>query len=684
MGSTWYDTSYRKLFFDFHSPGATVGLASAFDAERWAERLQQANAQAVSVFTKGGYGYSFYQKGTIRYKHPHLAEGLDMVEEQLHALHKRGMRAIGYYHTFNSEPIARDYPDWRKLDAEGKPVGTSICMLSPLTQKWMIPHIEEIVSLYDLDAMFFDGTYAFSTCYCAHCQRRFSEATGGLTFPKDENDPNWVRYVAWVMGAYRDVRKAICDAIHKCRPGLPISFNWVYAQLHPEAVPKHVGVLMADVFPQDQAFDSSYLARYWATLERPFDIMNSAFLQWWGDWGCKPAVAMKQEVATIIANGGLTWIGYQMDEKYDVQQAALDEMGKALAFVQEREPLLVGTRPIPNVAVLHSTDFNVTGSQPHARPDESGPRGVHRALTESMIPYHFLHEQGLAARLDDYQAVILPDGRYLAPDLLGALSDWVRAGGVLVAMGATGTLDDNYQDTGRFALEDLLGVRYEGMYEQPHAYVEVTDERLRAGTLNMAHLAEAPFVFASPIADDVEVLAKLRKIYLRSDGKFLLRWSPVGEDSGYPAITIRRVGQGWAAYVAGDVFKAYQVKNQWNLKVVMANLLRLLMPEPLVEVTAPAWVEVVLMRQDATATGGKERTLVHLVNHHGNRPVDGQNVCVEQVLPVRDIHVSLAMPIKPEKVTLEPGGELVGWSYGRGRLSVHIEELQILSTIAIV
>ena len=33
------------------------------------------------------------------------------------------------------------------------------------------------------------------------------------------------------------------------------------------------------------------------TLGRPFDVMNSAFLQWWGDWGCKPATAMQQEVA---------------------------------------------------------------------------------------------------------------------------------------------------------------------------------------------------------------------------------------------------------------------------------------------------------------------------------------------------------------------------------------------------
>jgi hypothetical protein len=116
----------------------------------------------------------------------------------------------------------------------------------------------------------------------------------------------------------------------------------------------------------------------------------------------------------------------------------------------------------------------------------------------------------------------------------------------------------------------------------------------------------------------------------------------VGEDSGYPAITVRRVGKGWAAYLAGEVFHAYQVKNQWNLKHVVANLLRLLVEDWAVKVNAPAWLEIVLMRQAAALAGTeKERTLIHLVSHHGNRPVDGNNVCVERVLPVRDVTVRL-------------------------------------------
>jgi hypothetical protein len=684
MSASWYDTSFRKLFFDFHSPGQTSGLAAAFDAEAWADRLQAAGVQAVSVFTKCGYGYSFYQKGSIRYQHPHLPPGLDMVQTQIDALHRRGIRAIGYYHTFNSEPVARDHPDWIERDADGAPRGTSICLLSPLAEEWMLPHIEEIVTLYDVDSMFFDGTYAHSLCYCDACRRRFAEATGGLEVPRDETDPAAAHYVVWKLQALRGLRQAICDTIHRRRPEVVVSVNWAYTPRAPEAPPKGIGALVADIFPDDQVFNGSFLSSYWSALGKPFDVMNSAFLQWWGDWGCKPAVAMQQEVATTIAHGGLTWIGYQMTHEFDVAPAVMVELGKTLAFVREREPLLVGAEIIPDVAVLHTTAQNLTAARPHFFVDELAARGAHRLLTESMIPHHMMHEATLLARLGELSVVIVPDQRYLSPQLTSALKGWVENGGALIATALTGTLDADYVDTGRFALEDLLGVKLEGVYDQTHAYVEVTDRRLSGGALEMPLLAEATFALAQPVAPDVQMLAKLRNIYLRDDGKFLLRWSPPGEDSGYPAITLRRVGKGCAAYLAGELFRAYQVKNQWSLRPVIANLLRIMRTDPAVTVEAPAWVEVTVMKQAAEhAPGGRERLLIHLVNLHGDRPTDNNNRCSETIPPVRDVQARVRLPQRPHRVTLEPDGAIPKWHYADGELYVFAPEVVIHRAIAV-
>ncbi len=322
----------------------------------------------------------------MRYVHPQLPAGLDMLEAQTQALHQRGLRALGYYHTFGSEPVARDHPNWTMRDTKGNPSG-GICMLSPLLEKHMLPHVEEIVSNYEVDAMFFDGTYPGVPCYCEACKARFRKDVGA-EIPKAEDDPVWSQYVAWYVEAFREVRERVSDTIHHVRPDLPVSYNWVYSLRQPEAAPRHVGSLMIDIFPEDQTFNASYEARYWVTLGRPFDIMNTAFLKWWGDWGVKPASALQQEVATIIANGGLTWIGYQMTHTFDVQPAVMGQLGKALEFVKEREHLLKEAEPIPYVAVLCSTRAGFAGGKARFAADEVALRGAHRLLLESGIPHH--------------------------------------------------------------------------------------------------------------------------------------------------------------------------------------------------------------------------------------------------------------------------------------------------------
>jgi hypothetical protein len=676
---SWYATSFRKLFFDFHSSEGAVGLGADFDAEGWADRLVEAGAQAVSVFAKCGFGWSFYRRGAIRYVHPHLPAGLDMLDAQMTSLHRRGLKAIGYYHCFNSEPMAREFPDWRCLDVNGEPRDTMMCLQSPLFEGWMLPHVEEIVSNYDVDAMFFDGPYAHSVCYCAACRRRFHDEMGEPDLPSGPDDPAWLAFVEWSLVDYRRIREQISAAIHRHRPDMPVSFNWCYTMRMPEVVPPHVGSLMLDIYPDDQCFNGSYEARHWATIGRPFDIMNSAFLQWWGDWSCKPAVALQHEVATAIANGGLTWIGYQMTHTFEVQPAVMAELAKTLAFVREREPLLVGATPKAAVAVLNSTNTYFTDA-PRFWIDEVPLRGAHKVFMESGLPHHFVDEDRLLASLRDYSVVVLSDQRRLSDDLVAALTAYVNDGGGLLVTGRTGTLDASLAPTGELALADLLGIELAGEYEGTLSYLVVTDPSIAEPSLPMPHMMEAPALLVRPAAPDVGSLADLVAAYVREDGKPLLRWSPPGEPTGHPAITFRRVGNGAVAYIASDIFRAYQVKNVWPLKNIIVALTRRLARELPVSVTAPAWLEVALAEQPAT---GGTRTIVHLVNHHGNRSIDNNFLCIEASLPVRDVVVTVPRKSRPAGVTLEPGGLAPEWDWDGKQVTVRVPEVAIHTAVVV-
>ncbi len=680
---TWYDTAYRKLYFDFHSQETAVGLASAFDAERWADQVASAHAQAILVFCTCHFGWSYYRRGKLRYVHPHLPEGVDLVGDQIESLHRRGIKAIGYYHVLGSDPICRERPEWRQRDGKGKLVGNEICMQGPFLEAYFLPHVEEIVTNYPLDALFFDGLKANPECRCQSCRDRFSKEVGGEP-PAEENDPQWARFVKWRLEDIRGIREMISDRIHRHRPEMIVSYNWSYTMRIPERVPRHVGALGADILPDDQMFNGSYDARGWATKARPFDVMNSAHLKgWWGDWGCKPATAMKHEVATAIANGGLTWIGYQMTHTFEVAPAVMAEMGKTLGFVKERESLLVDAEPRACVAVLHTEDAHFNRGA-MLRVDSVSQRGAHKLLMETGLPHHFVDEAWLLSHTHErssaerYPVIVLSDQRRLSDELVDAIRGYVKDGGGLLVTGRTGTLGADYEPTGDFALSELTGVSLTGQEVQPHCYLNVTDPDLVEERLPMPYLIDGTGLLVRSQANDVETLAELWRAYLRGDGKPLLSWSPPGESTGHPGITFRRVGKGAVSYIPFDIFHAYHAKNVWPLKRVVSSLIRKLSPDFPIRLESPAWLEVALSKQ-ATASGS--RTIVHLVNHHGNRPADGNDLCIEETLPVRDVVLTIRMEKKPEKVTLEPGGATPEWRHESGQVKIEIPEVEIHTAV---
>jgi hypothetical protein len=192
----------------------------------------------------------------------------------------------------------------------------------------------------------------------------------------------------------------------------------------------------------------------------------------------------------------------------------------------------------------------------------------------------------------------------------------------------------------------------------------------------MPHLVHGKFALARLTAEGVKNLARLRKVYIRADGQYLLKSSPPGDDSGYSAITLRQVGKGTAIYIAGQVFRGFETHGQWCLKPIIGNLLNRAMGQPFVRLESPVWLELCLMRQG-------QRILVHLVNYHGNRAFDHNNQCAEQVFPVQNAVVYLVMEKRPAQVTLEPGGVVLHWIHEEGLLHVYVPEVRVHCAVVV-
>jgi beta-galactosidase GanA len=307
--------------------------------------------------------------------------------------------------------------------------------------------------------------------------------------------------------------------------------------------------------------------------------------------------------------------------------------------------------------------------------DDAKIKALFKMLLESGFHFNIFNEKGLLENLNKFKLVILPDQRYIEPELASALREYVRNGGSLIATGLTGTQDSTYKSTGKFVLDDVFGIRLEEKkYPHSHSYMKIIDKHLKKDVLDMPQQAFGDVTYVT--SEGAQTLAELWDLYLRGDGKYLLSSSPPGKPTGHPAVTIHKFGKGKAAYFAQDIFTAYTHRIQWNLKNVFRNLINLSIPEKLIETNAPSMVEVVLNKK------GKDLQ-VNMVNHYREKSLGEAISITEKVIPIHNIQVKLKVEGKPKSVMLVPEKKKLDWKMKDGYLIFKVPELHIYS-IAVI
>jgi hypothetical protein len=668
--SQWFLDSYRKLFFDYHTYEAAMDVAIHFDAEKWADQLENSLVQTVSIHTLCNKGWRYYRNGDIGYVHPKLPDGLDMVEEILNACHKRDIKVIAYFNVMAVEIALKYHPEWI-LTRENGDKGSIVSLFSGYFEEMLLPQLEEFNSHYKVEGLFFDFLWVANPDD-VHAKNKFCAETGE-EYPKSVESLSWSKYIKWFLAEGKRFRREAIDAVHRGNPETIVGINWSFNYRQPEVPPENLGFLTMDIMPYDQVNEGSFIAKNWAILNKPFDIMNSAFLGWWGDWGVKPAETMKQECATVMANGGRTWIGYQIRPEYEVEQALMDEFRKTFEFVREREDICNGAEVVPYIAILHSSANHFTEGYKTTLGGQS-LRGAHKMLMESGFHFNILDEVTLYENLEKYQVVILPDQRYVDTELADAFRKFVREGGCVIGTQLVSTQNENFDFNGNYLLSDLFGIEYIGNYEHDHSFIMIKDDALKKNVLNMPQQAFGECVLVKE--NTAEVLADLWEPLLMEDGRYIHESSPPGKYTGSPAITVNEYGKGQAVFLSNDIFGAYYIRPQWNLKNMFRNLLNDVIPEKLIEVNAPSNIEVVLSEKG-------DSKQVHLVNHYRDKSLGESYTIVEHILPVYNIDINVKSDQRPKSVELIPGRIALNFEYENGQVSFTIPELHIYS-IAVI
>ena len=155
---------YRQIHLDFHTAPQIPDVGKDFDADAFAETLEAARVNWVTLFGKCHHGMSYYptQAGTM---HPSLK--FDLLGAQIEACKKRGIATPVYISVRVDQHIGLTRPDLICRFEDGKLWGPDahqaswyqVCLNNKEYIDYVAAQTEEVFKNYDADGIFYDMCY---------------------------------------------------------------------------------------------------------------------------------------------------------------------------------------------------------------------------------------------------------------------------------------------------------------------------------------------------------------------------------------------------------------------------------------------------------------------------------------------------------------------------------------------
>ena len=634
---------YRHIHLDFHTSPLIPSIGADFDPEEFARTLGEAGVNSICCFAKCHHGVSYYPT-EVGVRHPHLRR--DLLGEQVEACHRHGINVTAYTTVVWDEDAAEKHPEWRQVDKSGRPVGRGpvdishrwrfLCMNTPYAD-YVIRQAEEVVQKYPIDGLFVDIVFQSAPgCLCSYC------LNGMLSAGLDALSDGDLRQYA--LEVERRFMSLMSERIWKLRPGLPVFYN---SRLRLTADPSagNPPELQYQTHVEIESLPSGgwgynhfpLYVRYFQTQNIPHLGHTGRFHKSWADFGgLKPRAALEYECFRMLASGSSCCVGDQLHPRGRLDPGVYQRIGEVYNEVAKVEPWCVDSEPVADIGVLLATKVPADSRTG----DYATEEGAMRLLLELHQQFQFVDRNADFGR---YRLLIVPDSVEVGSALRAKLDAYLAAGGSLLVTGRSGF--------GPAAVSwDSLGVEWLGPSTYEPEFLHLDQLTVGAPPLDYVVYERGERVRALV---GTEVLARVGEPYFnRTPFTYTShQHSPIREVTDAPAI----VRKGRAVYCAYPLFRAYRLHGNEIYKQVIAALIELLLPNPVLRVAAPSTAEVTLMRQAASATGGEDRLVAHLLHYVPQRRANDLDI-VEDVLPIFDVDVAVRAGSPPARAYLAPEG----------------------------
>ncbi len=654
----WFADSLFNLLVDYYPEVPSRPYGSGATPENVLPVLRDLQLGFLIVYAKGHSGRTTF-RSALKTEHEKLAKDMPAFFREM--TRKAGTRLFLYYSGLVDGFAGERNPEWRMLDANGRPnrlfgqwfVGEvsawAMCPLSPYFDQWVAVHLKEMLANADPDGIWVDGDWV-GPCHCPRCKERYQKESGlGVA-------RSWARIM-------QEWRGRLAALIKSLKPACLYSSGNITAR---KEFAGHCDWVSGDWFtPDNHRLQQSISMRRYTTSGLPYDAMtcDTQFVHSLSNLRSrsKSLGRMLQEGAGVLANGGqwCYWT-YPMPDGAFVP-SRMRRARAAAEFARARRDISLHTQSVRWTGILDA--------EPKAGLPGANVWGAGKALIALHRSPDVLDEGALA---DDapYDLLVVPEQPVLTAETVAKLEAFVRRGGKLLTTG---------NSIGSPDLQKLLGVKLaqRAAYDEGHvllkggepAGVWASWDRLELDGAEALYPLYLPWDYANREVRAMAPNYPLTGLVDEADP----------DKAGCPAATVRKLDKGLAVHIPTNVFSIYWSYGFPDILAWLRETLDRLQPEPLFRTDAPQCVEVALRQKG-------DSLLVHLINGNPGRDLSHagtQDLWVDDIPPLGPIAVRVRCARKPGKTTWEPGGIVADAVWKEGVLSTVLPRLDIHSCLVI-
>jgi hypothetical protein len=639
---------FLGIHFDFHANAQCQQVGRTLTRGMVRQIIELVKPDYIQCDCKGHPGFSSYP---TKVGNPAPGFVRDQLRIWREVTEELGVSLVMHYSgVWDGQAVAK-HPEWAQADAKGKNDGLTTSVFGRYVDELLIPQLKELRREYRVDGAWVDGDcWATARDYSRPAAEASLRLTGVAELPRSLGDPHWQEFTKFCREGFLQYLQHYIEEMRAFDPDMEITSNWAFGSFMPGPVSVDLPFLSGDYSLNNSVNTARWEARCLAPQGRPWDLMA------WGFGGLhadpcrntKSAEQLQRESATVLALGGGFQVYYRQNDDCSIQPWQMPVMQRVAQFCRERQAACHRSETVPQVGLHYSSScyYRTAGSlfAPGDGDDSvlSPIRGVLQCLLDGQAAVDVLMDHHMRERMEQYPLLVLPEWASIDDDLRERYLAYVENGGSLLVIGA--------RASELFA--DELGVDFEGEIEEKPRWIEHED--WLSG-----------------------VLSPGRTVRLRrgTRGFGLLRLENDRGGPASPAASIRRKGKGLIAGVYVDIGARYRKLATSGTRRFLQALCGELFPDPIVQVSGSAYIDVVLARKDGRLT-------VNLINLSGPH-ADPRVASFEQVEPIGPLEVKLRLARKPKRIVRIPGGRPVPFKWRNGVATLTLPRLHIHDVLVV-